>query len=56
MNNEKKFIKPEVEIVLFASEDIIITSGDPWDSENEVGGTTGGEVPSPAQPNPFGWW
>lgn len=54
MNNEKKFVKPEVELVLFASEDIIVTSA--WDDENEVGGTTGGQVPSPTQPNPFGWW
>lgn len=29
--NEKKYIKPEVDIVEFSDTDIIVTSGNPWD-------------------------
>ena len=51
MNKDKKFINPEANIIEFLVEDIIVTSGDPWDDNNEVGGTTGGQVPSPSP-----WW
>ena len=49
MKKEKKFTKPEADIVRFVVEDIIVTSGngDPWDQENEVGGIGGGQVPNP---------
>ena len=54
MKDKKRFIKPEVELVLFASEDIIVTSA--WSDENEQGSIGGGDVPSPVPPSPFGWW
>lgn len=47
MKKEKKFTKPEAELVNFSAEDIIITSGDPWDEEYEQGGIGGGQVPHP---------
>ena len=48
MKKEKKFTKPEAELVKFTAEDIIITSGgDPWDEEYEQGETGGGNVPKP---------
>lgn len=47
MKKEKKFTKPEVEIINFAFEDIIVTSGDPWDDEYEEGSMGGGSVPRP---------
>ena len=48
MKKEKKFTKPEVEIINFAFEDIIVTSGgDPWDDEYEEGSISGGGVPHP---------
>lgn len=35
---EKKFEKPELEIIVFEEEDIIITStNDPWGSSGEIG-------------------
>lgn len=49
MKKEKKFTKPEAELVKFVSEDVIVTSltGDPWDEEYEQGGVGGGQVPNP---------
>ena len=48
MKKEKKFNNPEIEIIKFVNEDIIVTSGDdPWGSENEEGSITGGQVPNP---------
>ena len=49
MKKEKKFTKPEAELVKFFAEDIIVTSAndDPWDEEYEQGGIGGGQVPHP---------
>ena len=47
MKKEKKFSNPEIEIIKFVNEDIIVTSGDPWGSENEEGSIGGGQVPHP---------
>lgn len=49
MDNKKKFQKPELEVVIFTSDDIITTSafGNP--------GTEYGDINDP-KPNPFGWW
>jgi len=44
MNKDKKFLKPEAELVEFHSEDIIVTS-DWWGGGNDVGGGSGGNVP-----------
>ncbi len=47
MDNKKKFEKPELEIVEFNSEDIIVTSG----------GQFGDPDPKPGDINPInGWW
>ena len=46
MEKEKKFTKPEIEIIIFTNEDII-TRSNPWDDEYEEGGITGGQVPHP---------
>ena len=50
MKKEKKFTKPEAELVEFIAEDIIVTSGNPWGDEYEQGEIGGGDVPNP---NPF---
>lgn len=43
MKNEKKFIKPELDIVLFTDEDIITSSGDePWGG---IGGKDDTQIP-----------
>ena len=43
MNDEKKYLKPDAEIVLFTNDDIITDSGDePWGG---IGGTNDTEVP-----------
>ena len=49
MKKEKKFTKPEAEIVRFIAEDIIVTSltGNPWDDDYEQGQIGGGQVPHP---------
>ena len=47
MKKEKKFSNPEIEIIKFANEDIIVTSGDPWGDEYEQGSIGGGNVPQP---------
>lgn len=39
---EKRFIKPEADVVVFGYEDVIVTSGDnPW----VIGGATDDETP-----------
>ena len=43
MDNEKKFIKPELDIVLFTNDDIITSSGeDPWGG---IGGKDDTQIP-----------
>lgn len=43
MNNEKKYLKPEAEIIVFQNDDIITTSGEtPWGG---IGGTDDTQVP-----------
>ena len=43
MDNEKKFIKPELDIVLFTNDDVITSSGeDPWGG---IGGKDDTQVP-----------
>ena len=52
MKKEKRFTKPEAEVIAFTAEDIILTSaGDPWDIGNEIGEIGGGDVPNPNQGN-----
>ena len=45
MNKDKKYLKPEADIVEFHTEDIIVTSNEWWDGGNDVGGGSGGDVP-----------
>ena len=47
MDNKKKFEKPELEIVEFNSEDIIVTSGQFGDPDPKPGDINGGSN---------GWW
>ena len=47
MNNEKKFLKPEANVIEFDNADIILTSGEWWGGGYDVGGGTGGDVPNP---------
>lgn len=47
MEKEKKFTKPEIEIINFTNEDIITGSSPWWDDEYEEGGISGGQVPNP---------
>lgn len=48
MKKEKKFTKPEAELIKFAVEDIIVTSAnDPWDEGYETGQAGGNDVPNP---------
>lgn len=43
MYEEKKFIKPEAEVIEFLRDDVIATSGE-W-GEGNIGGTDGPSVP-----------
>lgn len=42
---DKKFIKPEADIVEFLNEDIIVTSGEEWWGHGNLGGIDGPDVP-----------
>ena len=43
MNDEKKYIKPEADIIIFQNEDVIVTSDGWWGSG--IGGVDDTQVP-----------
>ena len=45
MNDKKKFIIPEAMLVSFSNEDIITSSGNPWDDGPDNGEGWGPEIP-----------
>ena len=45
MNNEKKFIKPELDIVLFINEDVIVTSAGGNEQWGGIGGKDDNQIP-----------
>lgn len=47
MDNKKKFLIPNAEIIIFCSDDIITRSGDEdwYDGNQDVGGVDGPEIP-----------
>lgn len=44
--DDKKFIKPELDIILFLNDDIITESGDPWwwGGDVDIGGEDGPDI------------
>ena len=46
MKKDKKFLKPEANIIDLINEDIITGSSDWWEGGNDIGGGTGGDVPN----------
>ena len=49
--DKKKYIKPELEVIEFAKEDIIVTSANGSFGET---GYTDGDINKPTNPSP--WW